>query len=86
MCIRNALLNLVGRTPDQSVVHGVKDHIRVIMGQPEINLVRNALLSPNLFLKHCGIIVDLKKNRLLPDLKPSQNVLKAFTLQTVQIL
>ena len=32
-------------------------------------------------LLHCG--TGHLKNRLLPDLKPSQNVTKAFTLQTV---
>ena len=38
------LPNLVGRTPDQCVVHaGVKGHVRSDGGQLEVKLLRNAL-------------------------------------------
>ena len=41
--------NLVGRTPDQSVMHcWVESHAGVIWGQPRVKLLRNALWSPNL--------------------------------------
>ena len=49
--IRNALWlpNLVGRTPDQSVMHcWVKGHAGVSWGQPGVKLLRNALWLPNL--------------------------------------
>ena len=50
-CTRNALWlpNLVGRTPDQSVMQcWVKGHAGVSWGQPEVKLLRNALWLPNL--------------------------------------
>ena len=49
--LRNALWlpNLVGRVPDQRVMHcGVKGHAGVIQGQPGVKLLRNALWPPNL--------------------------------------
>ena len=50
-CLRNTLWlpNLVGRSPDQSVVHcWVKGHAGVIWGQPGVKLLSNALWPPNL--------------------------------------
>ena len=63
-CHRNALWlpNLVGRTPDQRVMHcWGQGHAKVIWGQPGVKLLRNGLWPPNLV----GRIPDQNRNALL---------------------